>query len=199
MRYYDAFDKYNLHLFMMHPKIKLFLSTLFFASFHSALCKIDFVRDVKPILEHNCVSCHREDNAKGKVRLDDKVSAFAGDDVIVPGKPEDSSLYWTTTLPVDDELFMPPIKNEEKDYPLTDSEKKILSDWIKEGADWPDEEKLVSYKRLPKKIDFVEHVQPILELNCVSVITNKRSREAPIRFFRACFCFRNGDRARGAS
>ena len=56
---------------MMYPKINLCLSALFLASFHSALSKIDFVRDVKPILEHNCVSCHREDNAKGKVRLDD--------------------------------------------------------------------------------------------------------------------------------
>ena len=42
--------------------------------------EIEFVRDVKPILEHNCVSCHREGNAKGKVRLDTKKAAFAGDD-----------------------------------------------------------------------------------------------------------------------
>ena len=65
---------------MMYPKINLCLSTAFFGEFHSALSKIDFVRTWKPILEHNCVSCHREDNAKGKVRLDDKASAFAGDD-----------------------------------------------------------------------------------------------------------------------
>ena len=125
-------------------------------------------------LEHNCVSCHREDNAKGKVRLDDKVSAFAGDDVIVPGKPEDSSLYWTTTFACGRRTFHASDQERGKDYPLTDSEKKILSDWIKEGADWPDEEKLVSYKRLPKKIDFVEHVQPILELNCVSCHYEKK-------------------------
>ena len=133
---------------MKYPKINLCLSALFFTSSHTAFCEIDFVRDVKPILEHNCVSCHREDNAKGKIRLDDKASAYAGDEVIVPGKPEDSSLYWTTTLPADDDLIMPPIKNEEKDYPLTKFEKKILSDWIKEGANWPDGEKLVSYQSL---------------------------------------------------
>ena len=34
--------------------------------------EIDFVRDVKPILEHNCVSCHREDNDKGDIRLEQK-------------------------------------------------------------------------------------------------------------------------------
>jgi formylglycine-generating enzyme required for sulfatase activity len=63
---------------------------------------------------------------------------------------------------------MPPIKNEEKDYPLTKAEKKILFDWIKEGANWPEEITLETKKRLPKKIDFAEHVQPILELNCVA-------------------------------
>lgn len=101
--------------------------------------EIEFVRDVKPILEHNCVSCHREDNAKGDIRLDTKEATLAGDDVLVPGDPEASSLYWTTTLPLDDELFMPPIKNEEKDYPLTDSEKAVLKQWILDGADWPED------------------------------------------------------------
>ena len=114
--------------------------------------EVDFLRDVKPVLEHNCVSCHREGNVKGNVRLDTKEEAFKGDDVIIAGNPEDSSLYWTTTLPTDDELFMPPIKNEEKDYPLTDAEKKILHDWIKEGAKWPDDVVLKTEKDYPKKL-----------------------------------------------
>ena len=129
---------------------------------------INFSRDVKPILEHNCVSCHREDNAKGKVRLDTRKAAFAGDDVIVPGKPEDSSLYWTTTLPSDDELVMPPFKHEDKDYPLRDEEKEILKKWIQAGAAWPETEVLVPKKRLPKTVTFVNNIQPILEQNCVA-------------------------------
>ena len=91
----------------------------------SIFAEIDFVRDVQPILEHNCVSCHRADNAKGDIRLDQKKHAFASDDLIIPGNAEDSSLYWTTVLPEDDDLFMPPIKNEDKDYPLTEAEKKF--------------------------------------------------------------------------
>jgi len=130
--------------------------------------EIEFVRDVKPILEHNCVSCHREGNVKGKVRLDTKQAAFAGDDVIVPGKPDDSSLYWTTTLPSDDELVMPPFKHEDKDYPLRDQEKEILKKWILAGANWPDEEVLVPLKRLPKTVTFVDNIQSILEQNCVA-------------------------------
>ena len=130
--------------------------------------EIDFIRDVRPILEHNCVSCHREDNAKGDIRLDTKSATLEGDDVLVPGDPESSSLYWTTTLPLDDELFMPPIKNEEKDYPLTEKEKAVLKQWILDGADWPEDVVLEPRKRLPKTISFIEHVQPILELNCVA-------------------------------
>ena len=55
-------------------------------------------------------------NDKGDVRLDTNFTTLAGDDVLVPGDPEASSLYWTTTLPLDDELFYAAlIKNEEKD------------------------------------------------------------------------------------
>ena len=64
---------------------------------------VDFVQDVKPILELNCVSCHREDKAKGKLRLDTAAEAFKSDDVIVRGKPDESSLYYLTTFPVDDD------------------------------------------------------------------------------------------------
>jgi formylglycine-generating enzyme required for sulfatase activity len=158
---------------MKYLKINLWLALILLAT-PSAHCKVEFVRDVKPILEHNCVSCHREDNAKGKIRLDDKVHAYKGDEVIVPGKPEDSSLYWTTTLPTDDELIMPPFKHEDKDYPLLESERKILEAWIKEGAKWPEKEKLKPRKRLPKKISFAEHVQPILEVNCVACHYEKK-------------------------
>ena len=130
--------------------------------------EIDFVRDVKPVLEFNCVSCHRADNAKGKLRLDEKQFAFKSKDVINPDDPEESSLYWMTTLPPDDDEIMPPIKNEEKDYPLRKPEQEILKQWIKEGAKWPEGIKLGVEKRLPKEIAFEEHVQPIIEENCVS-------------------------------
>ena len=152
---------------MIFPKLLFSLSFFLIASF-VLQAEVDFVRDVKPILEHNCVSCHRADNDKGGIRLDTKAEAFKSEDLIIPGNPDDSSLYWTTTLPQDDELFMPPIKNEDKDYPLTDAEKKILFTWIEEGAKWPDDEKLEARNRLPKEISFAEHVQPVLELNCVA-------------------------------
>jgi len=135
--------------------------------FGSLAAEIDFVQDVKPVLEFNCVSCHRADNAKGKLRLDEKEFAFKSKDVISPGDPEESSIYWMTTLPPDDDEIMPPIKNEDKDYPLRKPEQEILKQWIKEGAKWPDGVKLTPQKRLPKKISFANDVQPILEINCL--------------------------------
>lgn len=128
--------------------------------------KIDFVLDVKPILESSCVVCHWAEKKKGKLRLDNKADAFAAEGVIVPGKPDDSSLFWTTELPADDDEIMPPQEGPDP-YPLTKAEQTVLKDWITQGANWPDGVTLKPGKRLPSKVDFVEHIQPILELNCV--------------------------------
>ena len=128
---------------------------------------VDFVQDVKPILELNCVSCHREDKAKGKLRLDTAAEAFKSDDVIVKGKPEESSLYYLTTFPVDDDEIMPPQDSPEQSYPLPKFEQDILKRWIAEGAKWPEGVTLTPAKRLPKTLTFVDHIQPILEFNCV--------------------------------
>lgn len=151
--------RYHLH-FLTHLSASLGL-------FGSLAAEIDFIRDVKPVLEFNCVSCHRADNAKGKLRLDEKASAFKSKEVIAPGDADESALYWMTTLPPDDDEIMPPIKHEDKDYPLRKPEQAILKEWIKEGAKWPDGVKLMPQKRLPKKISFVNDVQSILEINCL--------------------------------
>ena len=151
--------RYHLH-FLTHLSASLGL-------FGTLAAEIDFVQDVKPVLEFNCVSCHRADNAKGKLRLDEKAFAFKSKEVISPGDPEESSLYWMTTLPPDDDEIMPPLKDEEKDYPLRKPEQTIIKEWIKEGAKWPDGVKLTPKTRLPKKISFANDVQPILEINCL--------------------------------
>ncbi|MDP7584809.1 MAG: c-type cytochrome domain-containing protein, partial [Verrucomicrobiota bacterium] len=51
------------------------------------LRRIDFVKDIKPILEESCVSCHREEHDKGDLRLDERRYAFGGgeaDPSVVP-------------------------------------------------------------------------------------------------------------------
>src|SRR5262249_9746189 len=60
--------------------------------------KIDFDREIRPILSENCFACHGpDDNArKAKLRLDTRTGAFAelrgGSRAIVSGKPAESEL-----------------------------------------------------------------------------------------------------------
>jgi formylglycine-generating enzyme required for sulfatase activity len=108
---------------------------------------VDFVKDVQPVLENNCVSCHREGNVKGGVRLDTHKQALTSGDngpALVPGKPDKSPIYTTLVLPDDDELLMPPKK---KGGPLPKEVAAMIKAWIEEGAPWPDDLTLISRKK----------------------------------------------------
>jgi hypothetical protein len=97
---------------------------------------VDFVTQVKPILEVSCVSCHSAEKPKGKLRIETKADALKGGETgpaIVPGDSSKSLLYTTTTLPPDDDKFMPT-----KGDHLTDAQKTVLKNWIDQGAKWPD-------------------------------------------------------------
>ena len=110
-----------------------------------AIRRISFEKDVKPILEFNCVACHREDFAKGKLRLDVREQAFKHEGAIVPFKAEKSDVYTSTIVPKDDENLMPPAN---KGGPLPKETTDILKEWINQGAVWPDGMVLA-----PKKAD----------------------------------------------
>jgi hypothetical protein len=95
--------------------------------------KIDFNRDVRPILSNKCYQCHGPDEKvrKAKLRLDTKEGATAA--AVVPGKPEMSELIVRLTATPDDESVMPPVKTGKK---ITPREVDILKQWIKEGANF---------------------------------------------------------------
>lgn len=123
---------------------------------------IDFTTQVKPILESTCVNCHGPDDADGDLRLDTRAHALKGGDSgpsLVPGKPNESTLYTLTILPEDDDELMPP-----KGAPLAKSQTDILKKWIEEGAPWPEDVELTSVPRMK----FEKHIQPIFELNCIT-------------------------------
>ncbi|MDB6071968.1 MAG: ribonuclease inhibitor [Verrucomicrobiales bacterium] len=91
---------------------------------------------VRPIFAKACVSCHGPQKQKGDLRLDtpDFIRAGVnGKPVIVPGVPDKSRVYHVTGLPQDDTDRMPP-----KGTPLNSSERAILAQWIKTGADLGD-------------------------------------------------------------
>ena len=123
---------------------------------------IDFTRDIKPILEVQCVNCHGGEKPKGKLSLETRANALKGGEkgsALIPGKSADSPLYVSTTLPPDHDDAMPP-----KGERLAKSQTDLLKEWIDQGATWPEGTTL----KAVKKIDFAKDVQPILEFNCVS-------------------------------
>lgn len=98
-----------------------------------AAAKVDFAKEILPILEKSCVSCHGEDKQKGKLRLDTKEFAFKGESVLVPGKPDASEFFHRITLPKGDDDVMPP-----EGDPLTKAQQDLIKAWIEQGAVWPD-------------------------------------------------------------
>ncbi len=92
--------------------------------------RVNFVRDVKPILENYCVRCHGDDRAARGVRLDRKERAMMS---LVKKRPEDSVVYTVVKVGV-----MPP-----GDRKVSPAEVEILRKWIAEGAKWPDGVELV--------------------------------------------------------
>ena len=95
-----------------------------------APAKIDFNRDVRPILSDKCFACHGPDEKvrKGDLRLDTRAGAIAN--AVVPGKPEASTLIERITSKEPEEI-MPPTKTGKK---LTVREVQILTQWVKESA-----------------------------------------------------------------
>ena len=109
--------------------------------------RVEFVADIQPILEFNCVACHKEGHSKGGLILETKELAFKGGDNgkgIVPGKPKESSVYKTTALSTNDDGLMPPLA---KGGPLKKEEIEMLASWIEQGAEWPAGLKLTQKKK----------------------------------------------------
>lgn len=99
--------------------------------------KVDYQREVRPILAQHCFQCHGPDEAarKGKLRLDLKGDAFAerkGKHVIEGGNLE-GSLVWERIVTDNEKKKMPP---EGKAEPLTEKKIATIKAWIEQGATW---------------------------------------------------------------
>tara|TARA_Y100001968_G_scaffold84475_1_gene75550 strand:- start:43 stop:3090 length:3048 start_codon:yes stop_codon:yes gene_type:complete len=96
---------------------------------------VDFEVDIWPVLQTSCVGCHGAETHEGNLRLDAKAIAFQGGITgvgIVPGKPEESSVY--LRLISDDEGERMPADEE----PLPAEQIEAVRRWIEQGAKWPD-------------------------------------------------------------
>ena len=100
---------------------------------------VDYLRQVKPLLEKRCTACHGGLQQKGGLRLDTAEFAKRGGDtgtILTPGEP-DKSLLIRAVLRTGD-LKMPP---EGEGAPLTPDEIRLLQRWIETGAIGPADER----------------------------------------------------------
>ena len=99
--------------------------------------KVDFNRQIRPILAENCFKCHGPDEGarKSKLRFDMRAEALkpakSGKIAIVPGAPEKSEMIARVTTSDEDDR-MPPLKKTGKK--LTPLQIDTLRRWIGQGA-----------------------------------------------------------------
>ncbi len=113
----------------------IFAIGLCFGFVHSGLAadRVQFNRDVRPILTENCYYCHGPDpkHREADLRLDVREAALE-EGAIVPGKPSDSELIARILTEDEDDLMPPPDSHKI----LKPKEKEILQRWVAEGAEY---------------------------------------------------------------
>ena len=118
------------------PTVRVLLTIIALINFAlpvSAEEKVDFARDIRPILSNACFKCHGPAVQKAKLRLDQRDAAI-NKGAIAPGKHADSELLKRVLLPDDDDGHMPPVDVAPR---LTPEQVTKLKAWIDQGADYP--------------------------------------------------------------
>lgn len=111
---------------------------------------VDFHRDVRPILANHCFQCHGpdENTREAGLRLDDRGHATKPTDsgviAVAPHHPSESELV-RRIFAADDSERMPPA-SAKKD--LSEVQKRTLSEWIAQGAEYEPHWAFVPPKRV---------------------------------------------------
>jgi hypothetical protein len=132
----------------LKPKVQLFFAILLATTItanaaaaeppRAGARKIDYLREIRPILSNHCWSCHGpdEEHRQAGLRLDLADSARAkldsGAAAIVPGVPAESELV-ARIDETDATALMPPPSAKK---PLTADQKQLLRQWIEQGAEF---------------------------------------------------------------
>jgi hypothetical protein len=106
---------------------------------------VDFVREIKPVIERSCAGCHSGEKPEGGFLVTQRAALVrggeSGDAAVTPGRSATSPIM-VRVSGEDPDLAMPPPKNRDKFVPLSADEVATLRAWIDQGADWPDEVKI---------------------------------------------------------
>ncbi len=114
------------------------LSVALSATAQSPAGKVQYARDILPILSTHCFTCHGPDAKlqKAGLRLDIAEGAMkklkSGNRAVVPGKIKDSEMI--ARIHTEDASERMPPKSSMKT--LKDAEKALLKRWIEEGAEY---------------------------------------------------------------
>lgn len=103
----------------------------------SAAEKVDYLKQIKPILAEKCYACHSALKQEAELRLETRELMLNGGDsgtVLSPGKPAES-LILERILAKEDEQMPPP----EEGSRLSDHEIELIKAWIAQGAESPKE------------------------------------------------------------
>ena len=183
------------------PHSRSFLVTCFVHSIVAALCagisgaravaeeKVDFEKDVLPILEGACFKCHsaQAKKVKGEIRLDDVAAIRAKsrtNNLVFPRKPEKSLLVKVISLPEGDDEVMPP---PDKAKPLAAEQVALIRKWIEQGADFghwksaaPREKPVAIEQEAINPADVAATARRIDELIETALARAKRPPNAPV-------------------
>jgi hypothetical protein len=139
---------------------------------------VDFNRDIRPLLNKNCTSCHGGVKQAGEVSFIYREEALgkgkSGKAVVVPGEPAASEMVRRVKNKDPEEKMPPPEKHPEG---LEPGQIALLERWIKEGAKWgehwsfqkPEEPPVPVLKNSSwPKVDLDRHVLAKLEAENLS-------------------------------
>jgi hypothetical protein len=97
--------------------------------------KIDFVRDIRPILTDHCIDCHGPDLQEGQLRLDARAVVRQGGrsgKLFDTGKSQASLLVRRLVKEAGAQRM--PLDGD----PLSDAQVGLIRAWIDQGAPWPE-------------------------------------------------------------
>ncbi|MBI3210650.1 MAG: ankyrin repeat domain-containing protein [Candidatus Solibacter usitatus] len=119
---------------MIRCLLVLFSTATFCAVANAQTAKVDFQKDVQPILKANCTGCHGPTQQMNNFRLDRRRDAMRGGTiaVIAPGSSQSSHLYLRLIGKDNIGMPMPPTGS------MPPENIEIIRKWIDQGAEWPD-------------------------------------------------------------
>ena len=137
-----------------------------------------FEKRIHPLLEENCLACHRE-NPQGGLRLDSGAAILLGGHSgpsLIPGNPEESLIIQAVRYE-DEGLQMPPTGR------LSDEAIADLTEWVADGSVWSDTgaEQLEPYEISEQHRNFWSF--QAVSQPTVPVVDDPRWKESPVDRF----------------